>query len=102
MIRCNGHQRHWFTVYGKPGVRTDRCVRCGKPKAEIDFPPGARVALLPTHPWRGYRAEVIEWVSLENGTRPCKLRILDPKDMKPTNVTCFAEAHHLKRLKDSN
>lgn len=32
MSECPGHGRHWFTRYGSPGERTDRCVRCGKPK----------------------------------------------------------------------
>ncbi len=31
-MSCRGHIRHWFTVYGSPGLRTPVCVRgCGTP-----------------------------------------------------------------------
>lgn len=26
---CGHHQRHWFTKYGSPGAREERCQRCG-------------------------------------------------------------------------
>lgn len=26
---CPGHGRHWYTVYGHPGLRLPACVRCG-------------------------------------------------------------------------
>lgn len=29
--KCLGHGRHWFTVYGAPGLRSPRCQRCGVP-----------------------------------------------------------------------
>ena len=30
-VRCPGHARHWFTVYGAPGLRAPKCKRCGAP-----------------------------------------------------------------------
>ena len=29
--RCPGHGRHWYTVHGAVGLRSDRCERCGEP-----------------------------------------------------------------------
>lgn len=26
---CPGHQRHWYALYGHPGMRSPVCVRCG-------------------------------------------------------------------------
>lgn len=31
MKPCPGHGRHWFTVRGKVGLRSPKCVRCGEP-----------------------------------------------------------------------
>lgn len=31
MNRCRGHSRHWFSVYGMPGLRSPVCRRCGEP-----------------------------------------------------------------------
>jgi hypothetical protein len=32
MSHCgNSHSRHWFTVYGNPGLRSPVCRRCGIP-----------------------------------------------------------------------
>lgn len=28
---CPGHGRHWFAVYGRPGLRAPYCQRCGAP-----------------------------------------------------------------------
>jgi hypothetical protein len=30
-MSCGYHSRHWFTVYGNPGLRSPVCRRCGKP-----------------------------------------------------------------------
>jgi hypothetical protein len=29
-LSCRSNQRHWFTKYGYPGVRSATCVRCGE------------------------------------------------------------------------
>lgn len=31
MTRCPQHQRHWFTYYGRVGMASPVCVRCGAP-----------------------------------------------------------------------
>jgi hypothetical protein len=29
-----GHARHWFTVWGNPGLRVPACMRCGEPNPQ--------------------------------------------------------------------
>lgn len=31
MSCTTGNLRHWFNVYGNPGLRSPICVRCGAP-----------------------------------------------------------------------
>ena len=31
MNKCPGHQRHWFTHWGRPGYTRKNCARCGAP-----------------------------------------------------------------------
>jgi hypothetical protein len=37
--RClAGYQRHWFSLYGRVGVRSTTCVRCGAPNPKPVMP----------------------------------------------------------------
>jgi hypothetical protein len=37
--RCRaGYQRHWFSLYGRVGVRSTTCVRCGAPNPKPVMP----------------------------------------------------------------
>ena len=35
---CPGHKRHWFSLYGRVGVRSTTCVRCGAPNPKPVMP----------------------------------------------------------------